>query len=86
MISRYDGELPPISNFVKFNKITLSCQLNYLRTVARRAERKVVGIKATVPIIRYLNRLSSLFWVMARIITIRNKGEEELWIGKKEKK
>ncbi|MBI5310631.1 MAG: cob(I)yrinic acid a,c-diamide adenosyltransferase [Actinobacteria bacterium] len=62
-------ELPP--KFIIPGGTTLSAQLDVARTVTRRAERTVVGLKASggLPddtVLRYLNRASDLLFVIAR--------------------
>jgi len=52
-------------------KTTDSATLDLARTVCRRAERRVAGVMADAPefnaeILRYLNRLSDLCWLLAR--------------------
>src|SRR5438270_3739026 len=46
-----------------------SAALDLARTICRRAERKVATLKdPNVEILRYLNRLSDLCWILARVI------------------
>ena len=50
-----------------------SAQLDFARTVCRRAERSVVGVLKTGTLsdsqaVVYLNRLSDLLWLIARAI------------------
>jgi len=46
-----------------------SAALDFARTTCRRAERKVAALKdPNVEILRYLNRLSDLCWILARVI------------------
>lgn len=45
----------------------VSAALDLARTICRRAERQVAGLKETNPeILRYLNRLSDFCWILAR--------------------
>src|SRR5882672_3617528 len=45
-----------------------SAALDFARTTCRRAERQVATLKDLCPeILRYLNRLSDLFWILARV-------------------
>lgn len=55
-------KLPPLTNFVVPGGNKLSSWFHILRTVCRRAERNVVDLKT----VRYLNRLSDLFFTLAR--------------------
>lgn len=61
----------------------LSAQLQYARAVARRAERRLWTLhrKDAVPqeILRFVNRLSDLLFVMARFEMQRQQWPEEKW-------
>ncbi|GAB2717352.1 cob(I)yrinic acid a,c-diamide adenosyltransferase [Paenibacillus thermoaerophilus] len=69
-IDRYDAETPDITRFILPGGSPLASALHVCRTVCRRAERRVVTLARTQPINdevrRYLNRLSDLFFTMAR--------------------
>jgi len=64
--------LPPIKSFTISGGSILSAELDYVRTLVRRAERRVIsvmeeGVRVIGPTtISYLNRLSSLFFAMSR--------------------
>lgn len=69
--------LEPLKSFVLPGGTQAAARLHVCRTVCRRAERLAVsceGISAEV--IRYLNRLSDLLFILARSA---NDGEEPLW-------
>lgn len=70
MIDRLDAELPPLTNFILPAGSGLAAQLHLARTVCRRAERRVVTLGAAASVeprlVRYLNRLADLLFVMAR--------------------
>ncbi|WP_018132351.1 cob(I)yrinic acid a,c-diamide adenosyltransferase [Effusibacillus pohliae] len=74
-IDRYDAECPPIKRFVLPGGTPVSAALHVCRTVARRAERRVVTLAEQEPINeevrRYLNRLSDFFFVAARAANVR---------------
>ena len=61
----------------------LVAQLQYARTVARRAERRLWTLHREDPlpqeILRFINRLSDLFFVMARFELDRQNWPEEKW-------
>ena len=61
----------------------ISAQLQFARTVARRAERRLWTLHRQDPvnedILRFINRLSDLFFVMARIEMQRQDWPEEKW-------
>lgn len=61
----------------------VSAQLHFARTVARRAERRLWTLHRHSPvnedILRFINRLSDLFFVMARMEMQRQDWPEEKW-------
>ena len=61
----------------------ISAQLQFARTVARRAERRLWTLHRQDPvnedILRFINRLSDLFFVMARMEMQRQDWPEEKW-------
>jgi cob(I)alamin adenosyltransferase len=65
-----DKELPPLRNFILPGGHPAISQAHICRTVCRRAERCTVALarEAAIPpeLVRYLNRLSDLFFVLAR--------------------
>ncbi len=71
-IDHYESLMPKLTKFIKFDKNKNASVLNISRTVIRRAERKLVyidSIEAVNPhILKYLNRLSDLLFVIARYI------------------
>lgn len=76
IIDSIEKKLPKIKNFIIVGGTELSALLDYARAVARRAERRAVAIKKEISSdsLRYLNRLSSLLFAMARLA---NKGIKE---------
>jgi cob(I)alamin adenosyltransferase len=70
LIDRYDGETPDITRFVLPGGCPASSLFHVCRSVCRRAERRVVTLARTEeinpPVLTYLNRLSDLFFTMAR--------------------
>jgi cob(I)alamin adenosyltransferase len=65
------AEIPPLTQFVIPGDTPVSAGLDVARTVVRRAERRVAHLMHTEGlenevIIRYLNRLSSLLFALAR--------------------
>jgi cob(I)alamin adenosyltransferase len=76
-------ELPPIKHFVIPGGSEGSARLQITRAVARRAERRVLMLRAkrkiNPQIAPYLNRLSSLLFVLARYENINSKIKEEFW-------
>lgn len=70
MIDALEADLQPLTNFVLPGGSIEAARLHVARTVCRRAERKLVALSQRQPIrnelVRYLNRLSDLLFVMAR--------------------
>jgi cob(I)alamin adenosyltransferase len=76
-------DLPPLKEFVLpgGNRAAAACHL--ARAICRRAERSAWAANActelNAELLRYLNRLSDLLFVMARVLARRGGGEEVLW-------
>jgi len=73
LIGKIEKEIPPVNNFCVTGGTELSALLDVARTLARRAERRVVAIeekklRALAPETKtYLNRLSSLLFALAHL-------------------
>lgn len=71
-MDRMDEELPPMRNFILPGGHLAASQAHVCRTVCRRAERIIVSLAAAEPVpeivVRYMNRLSDLLFVLARHI------------------
>ncbi len=69
-IDECQSGLPPLRQFILPGGSAAGAALHFARTVARRAERRCVALAHAEPvdpqIIRYLNRLSDLCFVLAR--------------------
>jgi cob(I)alamin adenosyltransferase len=69
--------LEPLRSFVLPGGSPAAAQLHVCRTVCRRAERRALDVPDANPeVLRYLNRLSDLLFILARDA---NRGEEPLW-------
>jgi len=81
-IDHYNDGLQPLTSFVLPGGTPLSAALHMARTVTRRAERIVVALMADEPInaeaMKYLNRLSDLLFVLARVANA-NGERDVLW-------
>ncbi len=83
IIDDIERELPPIKSFFIAGGTELATRLDYARTVARRAERRVVAareegeIKISDSTMAYLNRLSSLLYALARLANHKSGITEE---------
>jgi cob(I)alamin adenosyltransferase len=81
-IDHLEGELPPLTRFILPGGSMSGALLHLARTICRRAERRVVGLGADAvePIlIVYLNRLSDLLFVLARVVNHRAGVPETEW-------
>lgn len=78
-------QIKPINKFVLPTGTHAASLLHLARTVCRRAERRTISLskkeKINQEIIRYLNRLSSLLYVLARLENQRDNVEEKIWQG-----
>ena len=79
----YNGQLPRLEEFILPAGNRAASQAHVCRTVARRAERAVVGL-GTVEQLReaprqYLNRLSDLMFVLARVFNRMGGGDDVYW-------
>lgn len=83
IIDRLTKELPELENFILPSGGLTGSSLHYARTLARRAERRVVELaekeKVNQEILVYLNRLSDLLFMQARFINHRDKKKEIIW-------
>lgn len=82
-IDLHNEALEPLTSFVLPGGSALSAALHLARTVARRAERDVVGLvreegDVNPEAIRYLNRLSDLLFVLSRVAN-GNGTKDVLW-------
>jgi cob(I)alamin adenosyltransferase len=81
-IDRLETELEPLRRFILPGGSLPGALLHVSRTICRRAERRVVGLGpgAVEPIVVvYLNRLSDLLFVMARVANRRAGVVETEW-------
>jgi cob(I)alamin adenosyltransferase len=82
-IDNYNEDLAPLKSFILPGGTPLAAALHVARTVTRRAERLVVELIAREPDVNpgamiYLNRLSDLLFVMARVANA-NGSTDVLW-------
>jgi cob(I)alamin adenosyltransferase len=73
-----NGALPALKSFVIPGGTPAAAQLHVCRTVCRRAERAAIvcGDELGHEVVRYLNRLSDLLFILSRGA---NEGDEPLW-------
>ncbi len=82
-IDSCEAELEPLRSFIIPGGTTKSAALHLARTICRRAERKVVHLSAEVElpslVVVYLNRLSDLLFMLARVANKRAGASEVTW-------
>lgn len=82
-IDEADAELPPLQGFVLPGGVSGAAALHLARTVCRRAERSVVRLAESEPVdatvLRYLNRLSDVLFVLARLENRRAGAGDVEW-------
>ena len=72
-----NAELPKLRSFVLPGGSLAAAHLHVCRTVCRRAERRALLVDDGNPeVVRYLNRLSDLLFILSRAA---NAGDEPLW-------
>lgn len=83
LIDEYDAKVPPLRTFILPSGSQAGAMLHLCRTVCRRAERAVVRLSHEEPVnadlLRYLNRLSDLLFVLARYVNRADRKKETLW-------
>jgi cob(I)alamin adenosyltransferase len=80
----FNEDLPPLKDFILPGGSESAARCHMARTVARRAERRVISLAHNEAVneatIRYLNRLSDLLFVTARVLARRDGGSEVIWV------
>ncbi len=81
LIDRLEGELPPLRRFIVAGGTSAGAALHIARTVCRRAERRIVALDPPIDpiLLRYVNRLSDLLFVLARVVNHRGGIPETEW-------
>ena len=81
-IDHYDGAVAPLRHFLLPGGSPAAAALHHARAVCRRAERSIVALGAdTIPktLLQYINRLSDLLFVVARVLNHRHNVAEQEW-------
>ena len=82
-LDRYNEPLPPLKDFILPGGGEAAARCHVARTVVRRAERETVTLARHDAVrpeaIRYLNRLSDLLFVLARVLARDSGHGEVLW-------
>ncbi len=82
-LAHYNAQLPRLQEFILPAGTRAAAQAHVCRTIARRAERQVVALGNEESINeaprQYLNRLSDLLFVLARVLNRVNGGDDVYW-------
>lgn len=82
-IDELNADLEPLANFILPGGVPGAAALHVARTACRRAERRLVALARVEPVgeetVRYLNRLSDLLFVMARVENHASGTDDVLW-------
>ncbi len=81
LIDALEADLPPLRRFILAGGTAAGAALHVARTVCRRAERRMVALAPPVDavLLRYVNRLSDLLFVLARSVNHRGGVPETEW-------
>ncbi|WP_240126527.1 cob(I)yrinic acid a,c-diamide adenosyltransferase [Thermomonas alba] len=82
-LDRFNADLPPLREFILPGGGEAAARCHVARTVVRRAERATVALarqeQVRAQAIRYLNRLSDLLFVLARVLARAAGHGDVLW-------
>ena len=76
LIDKYSEDLPTLKKFIIPGGSRVSSYIHVARTVCGRAERRAVAAETREEVLAYLNRLSDLLFVLARV---ENSGSEKFF-------
>ena len=90
VLDQYNEALPPLKDFILPGGGEAAARCHVARTVVRRAERDTVTLSCHDAVrpqaIRYLNRLSDLLFVLARVLARGSGHGEVLWRHERRKR
>ncbi|MBU6487047.1 MAG: cob(I)yrinic acid a,c-diamide adenosyltransferase [Burkholderiales bacterium] len=82
-LAHYNATLPPLKEFILPGGSRAAALAHVCRTVCRRAERAIVTLGRAQSLAdaprRYVNRLSDLLFVLARVLNRADGGADVLW-------
>jgi cob(I)alamin adenosyltransferase len=82
-LDHFNADLPPLKDFILPGGGTAAAACHIARSTVRRAERRVLSLRKVESIrneaLEYLNRLSDLLFVIARVLARTQLGQEILW-------
>ena len=88
LLEHYNAQLPPLAEFILPAGSRAASYAHVCRTVCRRAERVIVSLVKAETLRehprQYMNRLSDLMFVLARVLNRFNGGSDVLWQNSRE--
>jgi len=82
-LDAFNRDLPPLKEFILPGGGRAAAACHLARTICRRAERRVWTLAGQTEVnpaaLKYLNRLSDLLFVAARLLARQTHGQEVLW-------
>lgn len=82
-VETWNNELPPLKEFVLPGGSEASARLHLVRTSTRSTERRLVSLHKNEPLpdawLQYINRLSDVFFVLARKLQRAEGMDEKQW-------
>jgi len=86
-LDQLNADLPPLKDFILPGGGEAAAACHLARTVVRRAERRVNSLRreeeVREEVLKYLNRLSDLLFVIARVLSRVESGQEVIWDRKR---
>jgi len=87
-LDNFNANLPPLKDFILPGGGRAAAACHVARATVRRAERRVASLRKTEAVrgevLKYLNRLSDLLFVIARVLARAESGQEVLWDRERE--
>jgi cob(I)alamin adenosyltransferase len=82
-LDEFNDTLPPLKEFILPGGGPAAAACHLARAIARRAERRAWTLakaeSVSPEVTKYLNRLSDLLFVLARVLARHERGAEVLW-------
>lgn len=82
-LDQFNADLPSLEDFILPGGGQAAATCHVARATVRRAERRVTSLKKIESVrdeaLQYLNRLSDLLFVIARVLARAESGQEVLW-------
>jgi len=80
LCDKFGDGLPELDSFILPGGSPLAASLHLARTIARRAERNIVDVEVSPVVIKYINRLSDLLFILARWSLQKEGKDAPLWV------